>query len=59
MSGHTSSAIVLTLMMEEPPYSDTSVITRAKRRNIPDDAILHSTAVKTSNLTLAAGVLIS
>jgi hypothetical protein len=31
--------------------SDTSVLTRATRRKIPEDSILHSDRVRTSNLT--------
>jgi hypothetical protein len=46
-----SSPIFVALMMEVIHFSETSVLIKDTRRNIPKDDILHSHVVKTSTLT--------
>jgi hypothetical protein len=42
------SQIFVTLMKEAPGSSETSVLTRATRRNNPEDTILHLNLIDTS-----------
>jgi hypothetical protein len=53
------SPILVTLIMAALCSSETSLLTRTKRRNIPEEGIFLATAVKTSNLTLTNAILIA
>jgi hypothetical protein len=52
VTANVPSSPFVTLMMEALRSSETSVLIRATRRNIPEDGILHSHRRETPNRTL-------
>jgi hypothetical protein len=56
MANVPSPPILVTLMMEEIRSSETSVVTTATLRHIPEDAILHHLAASVS--AVSAGSII-
>jgi hypothetical protein len=57
--GVPSSPILVTLMMEALRSSETSVLTKATRRNTQDDAILHYYYIYISMFVLESEVIAS